>query len=80
MQAVPGEIKTLMILISNERPDENTDQNTTQPPYRLTFFFFIKLYYLQIVKNNNYYLYKTRGKTSSLIGSQNTHIILNCTI
>ena len=35
MQAIPGEIKTLVILIFNEMPDENTDQNTTQPPYRL---------------------------------------------
>ena len=41
MQAIPGEIKALkvMILISNEMPDENTDQNTTQPPYRLTTCF-----------------------------------------
>ena len=39
MQAIPGEIKTLVILISNEMPDENTDQNTTQPPYRLTTCF-----------------------------------------
>ena len=29
MQAIPGEIKSLVILISNEMPDENTDQNTT---------------------------------------------------
>ena len=33
---IPGGNKTLMILISNEIPDENTDENTTQPPYRLT--------------------------------------------
>ena len=39
MQAIPGEIKTLVILTSNEMPDEDTDQNTKQPPYRLTFFF-----------------------------------------
>ena len=39
MQAIPGEIKTLVILISNEMPDENTDQSTTQPPYRLTTCF-----------------------------------------
>ena len=36
MQAIPGGIKALVILISNEMPDEDTDQNTTQPPYRLT--------------------------------------------
>ena len=36
MQAMPGEIKTLVILISNEMPDESTDQNTIQPTYRLT--------------------------------------------
>ena len=28
-----------MILISNEVPDENTDQNTTQPPHRLAKYF-----------------------------------------
>ena len=39
MQANPGEIKTLVILIFNEMPDENTDENTTQPPYRLTTCF-----------------------------------------
>ena len=39
MQAVPGGIKALVILISNEMPDENTDQNTTQPPHRLTTCF-----------------------------------------
>ena len=39
MQAIPGGIKALVILISNEMPDENTDQNTTQPPYRLTTCF-----------------------------------------
>ena len=39
MQAIPGEIKTLVIWLSNEMPDENTDQNTTQPPYRLTTYF-----------------------------------------
>ena len=39
MQAIPGEIKALMILISNEMPDENTDQNTTQTPSRLTTCF-----------------------------------------
>ena len=38
-QANAGEIKTPVILISNEMPDENTDQNTTQPPYRLTTCF-----------------------------------------
>ena len=39
MQAVPGEIKTRVILISNEMPDENTDENTIQPTYRLTTCF-----------------------------------------
>ena len=39
MQIIPGEIKTLVILISNEMPDKNTDQNKTQPPYRLTTCF-----------------------------------------
>ena len=39
MQAIPGEIKAPVILISNEMPGENTDQNTTQPPYRLTTCF-----------------------------------------
>ena len=39
MQAIPGEIKTLAILISNEMPDENTDQNTILPTYRLTTCF-----------------------------------------
>ena len=39
MQAIPGEIKTLVILISNEMPDNSTDQNTTQSPYRLTMCF-----------------------------------------
>ena len=39
MQAIPGEIKALVILISNGMPDENTDQNTTQPPYSLTTCF-----------------------------------------
>ena len=39
MQAIPGVIKTPVILTSNEMPDENTDQNTTQPPYRLTTYF-----------------------------------------
>ena len=42
MQAIPGEIKALVILISNEMPDENIDQNTTQPPYRLTTCFSVK--------------------------------------
>ena len=68
MQAIPGGIKALVILISSEMPDEGTDQNTTQPTY---FFLLMKLYYLQTVKNTNY-VCKTRGKTSSLIGSQNT--------
>ena len=39
MQAILGGIKALVILISNEMLDENTDQNTTQPPYRLTTCF-----------------------------------------
>ena len=38
-QAIPGEFKTPVILISDEMPDENTDQSTTQPPYRLTTCF-----------------------------------------
>ena len=38
-QADAGEIKALVILISNELPDENTDQNTAQPPYMLTTCF-----------------------------------------
>ena len=47
----------------NEMPDENTDQNTTQPPYSLTFLFlFIKLYYIQIVKNNNCTSIKLEGR------------------
>ena len=74
MQAIPGGIKTLVILISNKIPDKSTDQNTTQPPYRLTFFLFIKLYYIQI--KYQLHLYRTM---SSLIGSQNTHTVLNCT-
>ena len=36
---IPGGIKTLVILISDEMPDESTDQDTTQPPYRLTTCF-----------------------------------------
>ena len=39
MQAIPGETKTLVILISNEMPDENTDQNAIQPAYRPTTCF-----------------------------------------
>ena len=35
MQAIPGGIKALV----NGMPDENTDQNTTQPPYRLSTCF-----------------------------------------
>ena len=42
MQAIPGEIKALVILISNEMPGENTDQNTTQAPYWLASFSFHK--------------------------------------
>ena len=34
---ISNEIKTLVIF--NKMPDENTDQNTTQPPYRLTTCF-----------------------------------------
>ena len=42
MQAIPGEIKTLVILISNEMPDKNyTDQNTIQPSYRLITCFIV---------------------------------------
>ena len=62
MQAIPGEIKRLVILISDEMPDEDTDQNATEPPNRLTFFLFIKLYYVQIVKNNNYTSIKLEGR------------------
>ena len=36
MQAIPGEIKARVILISNEMPDESTDENTIQPTYKLT--------------------------------------------
>ena len=39
MQAIPGDIKALVILISNEMPDENNNQNTIQPTYRLTTCF-----------------------------------------
>ena len=39
MQAIPGGIKALVILISNGSPDEGTDQSRTQPPYRLTACF-----------------------------------------
>ena len=39
-QANAGEIKTLVILISDETPDENSGQNAIQSTYRLTFFFF----------------------------------------
>ena len=39
MQAIPGEIKARVILISNEMPDEGTDENTIQPTYRLTACF-----------------------------------------
>ena len=38
-QVNAGYSKALVILISNEMPDENTDQNTTQHPYRLTTCF-----------------------------------------
>ena len=39
MLAIPGGIKTLVILISNEMPDESTDQNAIQPTYKLTTCF-----------------------------------------
>ena len=39
MQAIPGEMKALVILISTDMPDESTDQNTIQPTYRLTMCF-----------------------------------------
>ena len=39
MQAIPGKIKTHVILISNEMPDKSTDENTIQPTYRLTTCF-----------------------------------------
>ena len=38
-QANAGDIKALVLLISNEMPDESTDENTTQPSYRLTTCF-----------------------------------------
>ena len=34
-QADAGDSKTLVILISNEMPDESTDENTIHPTYRL---------------------------------------------
>ena len=39
MQAIPGEIKALVILISNEIPDENTNQNTVQSVHRQAMCF-----------------------------------------
>ena len=39
MQAILGQIKTQEILISNEKPDENTEENTTKPSYRPTTCF-----------------------------------------
>ena len=33
MQAIPVGIKALVILISNEMPDENTHENRIQPTY-----------------------------------------------
>ena len=39
MQAIPGEIKARVFLISNGMPDESTDENTIQPAYRLTTCF-----------------------------------------
>ena len=38
-KANAGDIKELVILIPNEMPDESTDQNTTQPSYRLSMCF-----------------------------------------
>ena len=38
-QANAGKIKMPVISISNTMPDQITDQNTTQPPYRLTTCF-----------------------------------------
>ena len=35
MQAISGGIKACVILISNEMPDKDTDENTIQPTYRL---------------------------------------------
>ena len=35
MQAIPGEIKTCVILISYKIPDESTDEDTIQPTCRL---------------------------------------------
>ena len=51
MQAIPGQIKALVI--SNEMPDENTDENTTQPPYRLStcfIFFFFFFWFMDVEK------------------------------
>ena len=39
MQAIPGKIKARVILISNEMLDEGTDENATQPTYKLTTCF-----------------------------------------
>ena len=61
MQVIPCEIKTLVILISNEIPDENTDQNMTVS-IQADFFLFIKFYYLQIVENNNHTSIKLEGR------------------
>ena len=48
MQAIPGGIKTMVILISNEMSDENTDQNTTQAD----FFSFRKILLETKIKSN----------------------------
>ena len=39
MQAIPGEIKARVILISNEMPGESTDESTIPPTNRLTTCF-----------------------------------------
>ena len=50
MQEIQAEIKALVIFISNEMPDENTDQNATQPPYRLTTCFSVVFFLFKEVK------------------------------
>ena len=37
-----GEIKARVILIFNEMPDRNTDENTIQPTYKLTTCFRVR--------------------------------------
>ena len=68
MQAILGGIKTLVILISNEMPDENTDQNTTQPPYRQLVSIKAKVARADAVKNRKLMIQCLTSKTcTSLI-------------